>query len=147
MELAAQDGDDLGARMSAAFERAFAAGARRVALVGTDVPALSRAHVEEAFTALGAHDVVLGPAADGGYYLIALSRARPELFRDLPWGAGSVADLTQSRAAALGLTVARLAVCRDVDTMEDLRACLPELGPALEQDPALARALDDALRA
>src|SRR5688500_2470420 len=66
----AQEGEDLGARMSAAFDAALARGARRAVLIGTDVPALSIDHVRTALGSLECHDLVLGPAHDGGYYLI-----------------------------------------------------------------------------
>ena len=76
--------------MSHAFASAFAAGARRVAIVGTDVPAAGREHVAEALRSLDDHDVVLGPTHDGGYYLIALDRPRPALFQSIPWSTPSV---------------------------------------------------------
>ena len=103
--LVAQRGEDLGRRMEAAFGDAFARGAERVALIGTDVPRLSRALVIEALSALGSRPVALGPATDGGYYLVALRERRPELFRGIEWGSGSVLAATLERCAALGLPV------------------------------------------
>jgi rSAM/selenodomain-associated transferase 1 len=143
--LQAQEGQDLGARMAAAFSSAFAGGAERVALVGTDVPALSRAEVEGAFERLERADVVMGPAHDGGYYLLALARPQPELFRGVPWGSDAVASATERRAEALGLSLARLPVLHDVDTADDLRAAWPVLRPLLAPDVALLRALEAAL--
>ena len=125
VRLMAQSGDDLGARMADAFARAFARGARRVAIVGTDAPGVSRATVREALSALDAADVVIGPAADGGYYLIALRAPQPELFSGIEWSTPSVREQTLARAAAAGLSPRELAPLRDVDSLDDLRAEWP----------------------
>jgi rSAM/selenodomain-associated transferase 1 len=128
---------DLGARMAAAFARCFDRGAGRVALVGTDAPALGRADVLAAFAELAAHDVVLGPAYDGGYYLVALRAPQPSLFDGMAWSTSSVLDETLARAAAAGLSVARLRPLRDVDTLDDVRAEWAALAPLLRGQPAL----------
>jgi hypothetical protein len=140
----AQSGADLGARMSSAFEEAFRRGARRVAIVGSDVPALSRDDVHAALAALEDHDLVLGPARDGGYYLIALPEPRPALFEGLAWGTASVFAATMERAAALGLAVRVLEERRDVDNVEDVRAEWARLRPLLDDDLAgeVARKLE-----
>jgi uncharacterized protein len=127
--LAPQAGRDLGERLSGAFASAFAAGARRVAIVGTDVPACGREHVAEALGALDEHDVVLGPTHDGGYYLIALDRPRPALFQSIPWSTPSVLPATAERAGVLGLSVRMLDPLRDIDTVEDLKAEWARLRP------------------
>ena len=119
-ELWPQEGDDLGARMHAALARGLNTAAS-VVLVGTDVPALSRAIVNAAFAALERAALVLGPARDGGYYLVGLRAPRPELFTDMPWGTAAVLEETRARAARLGLPMALLPVLDDVDTEEDLR--------------------------
>lgn len=142
--LLAQRGEDLGARMSAAFDDAFRRGARRAAVIGTDVPWVTRALVAEAFAALGDHDVVLGPTADGGYYLLAMDRPRPELFRGIAWSTPSVLASTVERAAALGLRIRMLRPLPDIDTIDDLRAHWDELRPLLQGravGKAVARAL------
>jgi rSAM/selenodomain-associated transferase 1 len=143
--LRSQEGADLGARMASAFADAFAAGARRAAIVGTDVPACGREHVTEAFRALDDHDLVLGPTHDGGYYLIALDRPRPPLFRSIPWSTASVLPATAERAGVLGLSVRMLEPLRDVDTLADVRAEWPRLRALL--DPSLARGVTSALSA
>ena len=120
--LVAQEGADLGRRMDTAFAAAFAHGASRAALIGTDVPRLSRAHVREALAALDRCPVVLGPATDGGYYLVGLRQRQPDLFRDVAWGTSSVCTATLDRAARLGLAVHLLPPLRDVDTAADLPA-------------------------
>jgi hypothetical protein len=142
--LVPQRGDDLGARMSAAFDEAFRGGARRAAVIGTDVPWVTRALVAEAFAALGEHDVVLGPTADGGYYLLATDRPRPELFLGIAWSTPSVLASTVDRAGALGLNVQMLRPLADIDTIDDLRSHWDELRPLLAGRPvadAVARAL------
>ena len=132
----AQEGDDLGARMSSALDEAFRRGADRVALAGSDVPGLGRADVSLALASLSDHDLVLGPARDGGYYLIALAHPRPGLFRGVAWGTGSVFAATMERAAALGLSVRVLEERRDIDTLEDVRAEWARLRPLLDDDLA-----------
>jgi uncharacterized protein len=122
VRLLAQAAGDLGARMSDAFARAFLRGAERVVLVGTDAPAVARERVMEALSALDAADVVIGPAEDGGYYLLALREPRPGLFAGVAWSTPSVRAQTLARAAAASLSVRELAPLRDVDTLEDLRA-------------------------
>jgi rSAM/selenodomain-associated transferase 1 len=141
--LAAQDGPDLGARMSSAFDEAFRRGAGRVALVGSDAPGLTRDDVLEALDALGEHDVVLGPAMDGGYYLIALARPAPGLFRAIAWGTGTVLAATVERAATLGLTVRLLDPRRDIDTLDDVKAEWARIRPLLAR--SLAEAIAAAL--
>jgi rSAM/selenodomain-associated transferase 1 len=123
---------DVGARMADAFSRSFARGASRVAIVGSDAPAVGRAQVLAAFGALGAHDVVLGPAHDGGYWLVALRAPQPALFAGIEWSTASVLEETLARAAVAGLVVKQLAVLRDVDTVADLRAEWPRLAPSLD---------------
>ena len=135
----AQEGADLGARMSSAFDVAFRRGAGRVAIVGSDVPGLSRDDVGLALASLADHDLVLGPARDGGYYLIGLRQRLPALFEGVAWGTGSVFAATLETAAALGLSVRVLEERRDIDTLEDVRAEWDRLRPLL--DGALAEEL------
>lgn len=87
---------------------------------GADTPDLSLAIVREAIATLATHDVVLGPAEDGGYYLIGMAQARPELLIDMPWSTCDVFPETMRRCAALGLSVATLAVLADCDRPSDL---------------------------
>jgi rSAM/selenodomain-associated transferase 1 len=113
---------DLGLRLSAAFLRHFRDGARRVAIVGSDCPAVDAGLVEEAFAALMEHDLVLGPAHDGGYYLIGLDAPHVALFRDIPWSTEAVLDRTIANARRLGLDYLLLPRHRDVDAAADARA-------------------------
>jgi uncharacterized protein len=138
-ELIPQEGGDLGRRMAAAFAEAFRQGAARVAIVGTDAPAVSRALVAEALEGLDGHDVVVGPARDGGYYLLALQGPQPALFEGIPWSTPAVLEGTLARASERGLRVRRLAPAADVDTLEDVHHEWDRLQPLL--DGALADAL------
>ena len=117
-----QSGADLGSRLFHALER-VASASQWVAAVGSDHPRLSRPRVVEAFERLerGA-EVVLGPAADGGYYLIALgaSRLDPRLFEGVPWSTDQVLERTLERCRQLGLAVELLPEEEDVDRPEDL---------------------------
>lgn len=111
---------DLGERMALAFARARQQGFCRVVLVGADCPGLSVAILHKAFAALAKEDLVLGPAADGGYYLIGLARPAPELFVNQPWGDGSLLSSTLAKAGRLGLSRQLLEELADVDRPEDL---------------------------
>jgi rSAM/selenodomain-associated transferase 1 len=122
---------DIGLRMERVFDELFRRGARRVALIGTDVPALSHEDVRDALESLDEHDVALGPATDGGYYLIALKGPEPELFRGIRWSSPDVLTGTLERAARRGLSVRVLRTIGDVDTVEDLAAEWERVRPLL----------------
>lgn len=115
---------DLGERLRRAVSGAFGEGAREVVVVGTDTPAMEREDLEAAWTRLADHDVVVGPAVDGGYWLLGLRKDCPGLFAGIPWSTAEVLSATLARAADLGLRVGRLRELRDVDTLEDWRAWL-----------------------
>jgi uncharacterized protein len=142
-----QSAGDVGQRMAACFARCFARGASQVVLAGSDAPALGRAEVRAAFAALAEHEVALGPAHDGGYYLVGLRAPQPALFEGVAWSTASVLDETLVRAAAAGLSVAQLAPLRDVDTADDLRVEWPRVERLLESRPALRDSLARALAA
>jgi len=111
---------DLGQRMEASFEQAFAAGAEAVVLTGSDIPGLNSQIVRAAFDALDASPVVIGPASDGGYYLIGMRAPGAPLFEGVEWSSERVLAQTEALAGAHGLVVARLSEQHDVDTVEDL---------------------------
>lgn len=122
------DTTDVGAAMHAAMAHAFAGGARAVALIGSDLPSLPPAHLVAAFAALdNGADVALGPAEDGGYYLVATRQPRPELFAGVAWSTPAVFAQTAARAASLGLTLATLPVWYDIDGAADLLRCARDL--------------------
>ncbi|MSR24702.1 MAG: glycosyltransferase [Nitrospiraceae bacterium] len=128
VRLIAQMGDDLGARMARAIADVFALGYRQVLVIGTDLPTLPGSVFGETVKLLASHDVVLGPALDGGYYLIGLRKPSPGLFAGIPWSTDRVLPLTQQKAAALGLRTTLLQVRRDIDTVDDLTAVIEEMG-------------------
>lgn len=115
-----QSEGDLGKRMNSAFERALARGMTRVVIIGTDCPDLSIKLMIQAFQAFSQHDLVLGPADDGGYYLIGLRRLIPELFEDISWGTSQVRGQTVEIAQRLNLAISYLTLLTDIDRPEDL---------------------------
>jgi hypothetical protein len=115
-----QAGDDLGARLAAAFEDLLAAPSAGAVIVGADAPDLESATLERAFAALATADLVLGPAGDGGYGLIGLRRAAPALFAGVEWSTPAVLEQTLARAAAARLETALLPALDDIDTPADL---------------------------
>jgi len=115
-----QGGGDLGARMERAIAGAFEGGFTSAIMIGTDCPGLSAERIKIAFEALRRCDLILGPALDGGYYLIGLARPVPELFRDVPWGSNRVLSKTKEIASRLGLRVREMEPLSDIDRPEDL---------------------------
>lgn len=117
----AQAGRDLGERMAAATALEFADGASSVVVLGADVPHVDLESVRQAVKALADDaDIALGPAADGGYYLIGLRGAVPDIFRGIAWGTADVFTATLERAGELGLRVERLPESFDIDEMGDV---------------------------
>jgi rSAM/selenodomain-associated transferase 1 len=114
-----QTGDDLGSRMHLAFLNAFAEGANRVVLIGSDCPDVGSDDIVAAWDKLSDADVVLGPAKDGGYWLIGLRQPQPELFTGIPWSTNAVLGQTIVRAGLAGLQTCLLRPLADVDTLED----------------------------
>jgi uncharacterized protein len=119
--------DSFGDALQSAQKAALAMGYRRASLVASDLPHLDAGRYLEAFEALKAADVALGPCADGGYYLLAAERETPSLFRDIAWSTSTVFEETLCHAAAAGLRVAELPECSDVDTAADLAPVFAEL--------------------
>jgi uncharacterized protein len=118
---------DLGDRMDRAFDQGFASGYDRVVIIGTDCPGIDRTILNQAVTALESQDLVLGPAADGGYYLIGLRRRIPELFKSIAWSTETVRAKTLEIATALNLTYTLLPELSDIDRPEDLEHLPPSL--------------------
>lgn len=121
--LKAQPSGDLGQRMRFALEAGLPA-----VLLGSDAPGLTGATVRDAAEALECgNDGVLVPALDGGYVLIGLAVPAPRLFEDIGWGGDRVLEQTRRRCTQLGLRLAELPPCADIDRPEDLLHCPPEL--------------------
>jgi rSAM/selenodomain-associated transferase 1 len=119
-EYVPQHGGDLGERMRTAFDEAFAAGHAPVVVIGSDLPALSTAHLHEALAALRTRDAVLGPARDGGYWLLGLRRPLPRVFHDIPWSTPGVLARTLERLRDQGVEPALLEELADVDEAADV---------------------------
>jgi len=122
--LAMQTGETLGDRLSMAFsERFFFHRTDKIVAIGVDDPALDRQLLDHAFGLLDSCEWVLGPATDGGYYLIGCRAAayNSEVFMDVEWGTSSVMTTTLSRITTWESTVALLPERRDIDVGEDLR--------------------------
>lgn len=111
---------DLGVRMRNAFARAFDEGARQVVIVGSDLPALSAELLRRAFRLLDSRPAVLGPARDGGYYLLGLTRLVDGIFDAIAWSTPGVLAATLARLKAAGVESALLEGLSDVDEVEDL---------------------------
>ncbi len=116
-----QKGDDLGERMFHAIETGFESGFRHIVLIGTDCHELSGEILNEAFSALEQCDAVIGPATDGGFYLIGLNRVFPELFLDRQWSTPDVFSQTTTILQRLRIEYERLAELSDIDTFDDLK--------------------------
>lgn len=122
--LAPQGSGRLGRRLMAAFREAFAAGFERVAIIGSDSPEITPNDIRDAWAGLREHDVVLGPTKDGGYWLIALRKVFPKLFKGIPWSTERVFDKTVEQARVTKLRVHCLRELQDIDTERDWKAYL-----------------------
>jgi rSAM/selenodomain-associated transferase 1 len=119
--LAPQADGDLGRRLSTFLGEQFAAGAGSVVVLGSDSPTVPLAYVEQAFAELERSDLVLGPATDGGYYLIGCARRVPPIFDGVAWGGPTVLAETVARLAEPSWRLALLPPWYDVDSLEDWR--------------------------
>jgi uncharacterized protein len=117
---ALQQGSDLGERMSRAFQDGFSNGYGQICIIGTDCIEISTTEIKNAFNALSDHDVVIGPAVDGGYYLLGMKKLHDMLFKDKHWSTSTVLTETRATCKMLGVTLAELPTLRDVDTVDDL---------------------------
>lgn len=116
-----QYGNDLGARMLNSFSDQFKMGYSRLIIIGTDCPDLNSELLLNAFNALESHDIVIGPAADGGYYLLGMSKLYPELFEGVEWSTSEVYGQTLYIISKLGLSFSLMPVLRDLDNEDDLK--------------------------
>jgi rSAM/selenodomain-associated transferase 1 len=118
-----QNGKDLGERMRNGFLKAFTNGFKRVLLIGSDIPDLPLKSIEEAFVSLERKDVVIGPAFDGGYYLIGFNQSTfsPQVFEGIAWGTKNVFGETMKKLKRFRRVVYTLSYQRDIDTAEDLK--------------------------
>jgi len=117
-----QAGEDLGERMKNAFRTLRDEGYTKLVIIGTDCFEVTTEIINNAFRLLENNDIVIGPATDGGYYLLGLKKLYDELFMDIAWSTGRVFEQTLSACDKLGVSVSILPVLTDVDTIHDLTA-------------------------
>jgi rSAM/selenodomain-associated transferase 1 len=119
-----QRGRGIGLIMQNALSAMFAEGAEKAVVAGVDIPGLDSEIIRAAFAALDSSDLVIGPAMDGGYYLIGMKSSHPELFQDIRWSTSGVLEETLAAAGRSGLSCRLTGRLYDVDTIEDLLAFL-----------------------
>ena len=117
---AVQSGNDLGERMLHAFQSAFDDGYKKVVIIGSDCFQLSTELIISAFDALNQYDAVIGPAEDGGYYLLGLKKLVPAIFKDKTWSTNSVCRDTIKDIESMNLSYKLLPILNDVDEAADL---------------------------
>ncbi|WP_282123695.1 TIGR04282 family arsenosugar biosynthesis glycosyltransferase [Algibacter mikhailovii] len=116
-----QKGVDLGERMKNAFQDGFNDGYQRIVLIGSDLPEIAEEHINNGLNVLKKNDVVFGPALDGGYYLIGLSKMHHRIFENKPWSQPNLLEDTLNELKQNKITVATLNTLNDIDTFEDLK--------------------------
>ncbi len=136
-----QGDGDLGSRLRRAVSRVFEDGCRGVVLLGADSPTLPVSYLQDAISALGKHDVVMGPCDDGGYYLLGLRGPHTALFEQIDWGGSLVASQTRARAGAADLDLAELPTWYDLDRFDNLARAADDLRTPAVGDPAARRQL------
>ena len=114
-----QKGRDLGAKMSNAFKTCFKDGYEKVVLIGSDLFDLEEFHIREAFEKLEKNDAVIGPALDGGYYLLWLKKMHPKIFMNKNWGTATVRKNTMKNLEKVNVHL--LPILNDVDVIEDIK--------------------------
>ena len=117
-----QVGVDLGERMKNAFKKGFDDGYERIVLIGSDLPDITATHINKGLNALTQNEVVFGPAEDGGYYLIGLSKIHNFVFNNKPWSQTHLLEETLSELKENQVTFSTLDTLNDIDTYEDLIA-------------------------
>lgn len=114
-----QRGGNLGERMQNAFREAFTEDYSKVVIIGSDCAEITAEIIDQAYRKLEDYDLVVGPSADGGYYLLGMNHFYPELFDDIAWSTSDVLSATLEKAAKLNLSSALLPKLNDVDNRKD----------------------------
>jgi len=114
-----QRGSDIGERMDNALRELLGRGAKKAVITGADIPDLTSEIIRKAFAALDRADVVIGPAMDGGYYLIGMKAPHSEIFRNIPWSTGNVLKESIARIRQSGWTCIAVQTLSDIDTLDD----------------------------
>lgn len=117
-----QEGADLGERMLNAFKEGFDADYKNIVLIGSDLPDISATHISKGVEALSSCEVVFGPAEDGGYYLVGMSKLNEAIFKNKPWSQSHLLEETLQELHKLNLSFSILDRLNDIDTYEDLIA-------------------------
>ncbi len=139
----AQADGDLGARLSAAFDRAFCSGAKKVVVIGSDCPDLEPELLRLAYTMLDDSPVVIGPARDGGYYLVGLRAPMPHLFTMMEWSRPDVLERTLERLRLRGDGYGLLPERSDIDNFDDLKALASRLAAGKTRAPHSRKAIHE----
>jgi len=121
---AVQEGIDLGERMKNAFKKGFEDGYNRIVLIGSDLPEIRDTHIKEGLDKLNDNPVVFGPALDGGYYLIGMSKMCSFIFEKKPWSTSNLLALTTQELTKNNIPYNLLEPLNDIDTFEDLEASI-----------------------
>ncbi|MBA2746183.1 MAG: TIGR04282 family arsenosugar biosynthesis glycosyltransferase [Flavisolibacter sp.] len=122
-----QVGRDLGEKMEKAFASVFQQGYDKTAIIGTDCIELNASIIMNAFVYLDRHDVVIGPAKDGGYYLLAMKKLHPDLFKEISWSTNKVLEQTLAVCNCHNLSAYLLPELSDIDNEEDLKRAKEQL--------------------
>jgi rSAM/selenodomain-associated transferase 1 len=117
-----QEGEDLGIRMQNAFQNGFDEGYENIVLIGSDLPNISKEIIDTGFDALQNNDLVFGPAEDGGYYLIGMSKMNYSVFENKPWSQSELLDVTLTQLKEQQQSIGFIETLNDIDTFEDLIA-------------------------
>lgn len=119
---AVQNGNNLGERMKNAFIKGFQDGYERIVLIGSDLPDINSKHIKNGLQNLKTNNVVFGPAIDGGYYLIGMTKMYDFIFDDKPWSKPHLLEVTLEELKQNNISFALLESLNDIDTFEDLKA-------------------------
>jgi hypothetical protein len=120
---------NIGLRMMDAMDKAFEQGAEKAVLIGSDIPGITWDIVEQAFAVIDEETVALGPAKDGGYYLVGMQKPGVDVFRDIPWSTANVLACTISNITQQGRLPGFVPMLQDIDYIEDLRRWQASFGP------------------
>ncbi|MDO5969746.1 TIGR04282 family arsenosugar biosynthesis glycosyltransferase [Flavivirga aquimarina] len=115
-----QEGENLGERMKNAFIKGFEDGYERIVLIGSDLPDISSDHIENGLEALKNNNVVFGPAVDGGYYLVGMTKTYHAIFDNKPWSESHLLEVTLKELDEKNISYTLLETLNDIDTFEDL---------------------------
>lgn len=117
-----QEGENLGERMKNAFNKGFEDGYERIVLIGSDLPDINSEHIENGLKSLKNNSIVFGPAIDGGYYLIGMTKMYDAVFNNKPWSESHLLDVTLKELNQENISYTLLEALNDIDTFEDLEA-------------------------